>query len=410
MELFRLKFSCLGAADIKRYLELNRLDYAPLPDDEISDIKAGLYESTMGNNLIIEKLDFFKVPFTDVLDLVRTRKCYIKGGFAYVSTNEFTSVVATKHEQCIQDGLTAATRLLPVVEQDERIFHLIKSLHTSYTGKDYTVASADAVPIESLDQLSKKSFPLCMRVCHETLRAKHHLKHGGRMQFGLFLKAIGVTLEDSMRFWQEEFTKIMDYEKFQKSYAYNIRHNYGKEGSMISYTPHSCLKIIGTAVAAQDVCGCPFKQYDPSMLRAKLSGYGLSAAHVQEVATLAQRGHPQLACGRYFEITMDAPLTDGISHPNGYFEQSQLVMLGRQPSTTVTGKNALSQRLKREAAGEVVVIKPPAVKRGAADTMDAGYDEELWLTAAEAESNADQTQQLELMADDDDFDLSQVVC
>ncbi len=61
--------------------------------------------------------------------------------------------------------------------------------------------------------MSKQSFPLCMRHLHETLRSTHHLKHGGRMQYGLFIKGIGLSLEHSLKFWREEFTKNMDIDK-----------------------------------------------------------------------------------------------------------------------------------------------------------------------------------------------------
>ena len=52
-----------------------------------------------------------------------------------------------------------------------------------------------------------------MRHLHETLRSTHHLKHGGRMQYGLFIKGIGLSLEHSLKFWRDEFTKVVDADK-----------------------------------------------------------------------------------------------------------------------------------------------------------------------------------------------------
>lgn len=200
MEWFKLKFSSLSHGEIKKYLEINKLNYHPITEEEKEDVKDGLYDSTAMHGVTkIEMDEFYKVHFTAVPDLIRSRRCYVKKGYAYVIAQDFISIVAGLHEACIENGLIAAAQALPYLDNDERLADLLKKLHTSYTGKDYVVGTKGAVPIESLDQLSKKSFPLCMRQCHETLRAKHHLKHHGRLQYGLFLKGIGVTLEDSLR-------------------------------------------------------------------------------------------------------------------------------------------------------------------------------------------------------------------
>lgn len=104
-----------------------------------------------------------------------------------------------------------------------------------------------------------------MRHLHESLKQYHHLRHYGRLQYVLFLKGIGLPLEENLKMWRMEFSrgsipvdkvkklidilfcfvlKISMFLKFEKEYAYNIRHSYGKEGKRTSYTPYSCLKII----------------------------------------------------------------------------------------------------------------------------------------------------------------------
>lgn len=62
-----------------------------------------------------------------------------------------------------------------------------------------------------------------MKNCHKSLRNNHHMKHMGRMQYGLFLKGIGVTLEDALEFWRSEFSQKFGNSVFEKKYAYNIR-------------------------------------------------------------------------------------------------------------------------------------------------------------------------------------------
>ncbi|EPY73223.1 hypothetical protein CB1_025522025 [Camelus ferus] len=78
----------------------------------------------------------------------------------------------------------------------------------SYTGQDYsTQGNAGKISLDQIDSLSTKSFPPCMRQLHKALRENHHLRHGGRMQYGLFLKGIGLTLEQALQFWKQEFVR-----------------------------------------------------------------------------------------------------------------------------------------------------------------------------------------------------------
>lgn len=333
MDLFQLKFSRLTPSDVKRFLEINNLSYKPLDDDEINDVKEYLYDiNTTNNNFNTEKQHFYKVPFTKVLDLVHSRKCFIKDGYAYVSCNDFISIAAHVHEKNIESGLKDMESRLHELETDERVNNLVKEYrkwnHCNINDE------ADNLPIECLDKLSKESFPLCMRVCHETLRIHHHHKHDGRMQYGLFLRGIGVSLENAIQFWQEEFTKIMTVDQFNKRYTYNIRHLYGQAGSMINQSPWSCMKIVTSLVNPQHTHGCPYRTLNSESLQSKLKSYGLSETHIQEVIKYSSEGYYQNACGRYFEILTNAKLKVGIHNPNQYFELHRRIISGEKKCHT----------------------------------------------------------------------------
>eukprot|EP00063_Salmo_salar_P060771 XP_014035606.1 PREDICTED: DNA primase large subunit-like [Salmo salar] len=40
----------------------------------------------------LEDQDFYKVPFQDALDLVRTRKVYLKGGYVYIPHKDIVTI------------------------------------------------------------------------------------------------------------------------------------------------------------------------------------------------------------------------------------------------------------------------------------------------------------------------------
>lgn len=283
LELFRMRFMAMSSDAVDLFFKINKLCYTNISEDEKDEIITFLRESTAyQNNQSVENYKYYKVRFYEVLDLVKARKVYLHGGYAYIPHRDFVSVLSAQFRTHLKQSLAIACQHLGEIEQDERLVSLLKGLHQSYTGVDYNNAKV-AIPIESIDSLSVKSFPLCMRQLHEQLRLAHHLKHGGRLQYGLFLKGIGVTLEDSLRFWRDEFTRIMELDKFEKQYAYNVRYNYGKEGSKKNYSPFNCLKIINNNVGPGECHGCPFRHCDVSNLKNKLKGYGYETTGIVNV-------------------------------------------------------------------------------------------------------------------------------
>ena len=357
LDLFRVRFSSLSAEGIQLFMQINSLKYEPVSEAEKSQLRMRLYESS-GNMSSIASVDshvFYRVPYTDVQDLVRYRKVYLSGGNAYVPSTDLIAMLSTVFRTNLAHGMAVMARL-PTLESDERICRLLKNLHQSYTGEEYASfknSSAGNIQLDQIDLLSRHSFPPCMRKLSEHLRSNHHMRHGGRMQYGLFLKGIGVSLEDSLHYWRDGFSQKIDADKFEKMYAYNIRHNYGVVGKRTSYTPYSCIKIITSNVGPDDAHGCPFKHSDMSHLKQQLLAWNVPTADINKMAEYVAQGHFQLACGKYFQLTHGMQNDVNINHPNQYFVESQAVFNGKRDVKAVARGVPVGEKLDTSGMQDV---------------------------------------------------------
>ncbi|XP_057411601.1 DNA primase large subunit isoform X1 [Balaenoptera acutorostrata] len=360
MDLLRFRFSILPKDKIQSFLKDSHLQFEAISDEEKTlreqDIMASSH-SLGGVQLELESV--YKIPFADALDLFRGRKVYLENGFAYVPLKDIVAIILNEFRTKLSKALAKiqknaskkikvtynpiiieittiyillTARSLPAVQSDERLQPLLNHLSHSYTGQDYsTQGNVGKVSLDQIDSLSTKSFPPCMRQLHKALRENHHLRHGGRMQYGLFLKGIGLTLEQALQFWKQEFIRgKMDPDKFDKGYSYNIRHSFGKEGKRTDYTPYSCLKIILTNPPSQgDYHGCPFRHSDPELLRQKLQAYKIPPSGINQILDLVKGIHYQVACQKFFEMTHNVDDCGfSLSHPNQFFFESQRILSG----------------------------------------------------------------------------------
>jgi DNA primase large subunit len=64
-------------------------------------------------------------------------------------------------------------------------------MNKQYAGKDFSNSSGaiDKLTPGRVDGAAENNMPLCMKNLHKNLKSDHKLKHWGRLQYGLFLKA-----------------------------------------------------------------------------------------------------------------------------------------------------------------------------------------------------------------------------
>lgn len=327
--LFRFRFKAESPESQKAFIEDHKLPYKSISSGEFEAMKEKLAQVMRSSNQsasLIGETNFYKVPFEEVLDLVATRRVYVHQGHAFVPRDQLVTIVSNHFRSMLSQSLILTNRnwtAMFAAQEEDRLSPILEALSKRYLAPDYSKSvSGSSVALQDLDGLAMRSFPLCMRHLYLKLQEDHHLRHGGRQQLGLFLKGIGLKLEDALAFWRGAFAPRMPAEKFDKEYAYNVRHNYGKEGKRTDYTPYSCMYIIMSNPGVGDHHGCPFRHFSAENLHAALSGMRLEPKTIDEVMEKTRGRHYQLACAATFEGSHNCQC-DGINHPNQYFSQSQ---------------------------------------------------------------------------------------
>uniref|UniRef100_A0A915L5Z4 DNA primase large subunit n=1 Tax=Romanomermis culicivorax TaxID=13658 RepID=A0A915L5Z4_ROMCU len=352
-DLFKFRYMLESNSSLNNFFEIHNLNIHRISQEDKHKFSMELAESTFnlpksytsGNTLrknfeetagpeerlqILEGVDFFKTPFETVLNLVRSKKVFLQNGLAYVPRHELITLIAGKFRNKLSHIFAVLTKQQTAFSDPRlnQIFKLVRQKGCSVSTYNVDDESLDVITANMIDGLSQTSFPPCMRNLYTHLHKDRHLRHGGRMQFGLFLKGIGVPLEEALKFWKNEFSPRVDADKFDKQYAYNVRHNYGKEGKRLSYTSYGCMKIITqNPPSSLDYHGCPFKHMDLTVLKQNLKNWSVKATEEQNtIIKLTESKQFDRACSRFFEFTHQLPessLSQLISHPNQYFEESR---------------------------------------------------------------------------------------
>ncbi|KAI0006096.1 DNA primase large subunit [Russula compacta] len=336
--LFRVRY--LGAT-ILEHREFHRLmdfDWTQVDASEKEMYKSQLKAAAPDTN---EEEEYFKVKWTSVPDLVEKRRVFLKDGWAYVPSREQSSIVFQEFQTRLEQALEMTAKALPRMDEDTRLEPILANLSQGFVAgisSEWSTSehSGEGIRAEMVDELAHKHFPMCMRNLHENLKRNHHLKHFGRLQYGLFLKILGLSIDEALIFWRKSFSGRTD-DHFNKHYKYNIRHSYGLEGRRANYPAKSCQQILmNDQPGASDSHGCPYRHFSPDNLQTALlsmySSQGLTEADLPEIMNTVRAKAYHVACTRVYEITHATQKVrkgDGIgsgetvTHPNQYAAASR---------------------------------------------------------------------------------------
>ncbi|KAL2007914.1 hypothetical protein VTN00DRAFT_7896 [Thermoascus crustaceus] len=352
--LFKFRFQQDDSRERRAFIESLNLDWELVSDDEKHELAENLVNATPGSRRVDDE-SWYKVDWERVPELVERRAVYLRRGKAYVPGREQLSMIIAEFTARLERALELTSRALPRLDEDDRLSPILDHLSKNFGSAESVYSEGEGVvdgaPITaaSIDRLSQH-FPLCMRSLHMTLRKNAHLKHFGRLQYTLFLKGIGLSLEDCIVFWRQAFRGFTD-DEFNSRYKYNIRHAYGDVGGDANrrgrgYPPYSCQKILSdTGPSVGQTHGCPYRHFSPDNLIGLLQSVGVHDDDVlRGVREDVEKTRYHIACNRVFEWTHKAEIKrvkeegtwsqtdlDTIVHPNTYFKRSYLLKHHHKP-------------------------------------------------------------------------------
>ena len=212
-QLFKLRLQQDDTLEKKAFIESLAMSWETVSDEEkdlwLDELKAAT------RIMKDDEERWFKVDWEKVPELVERRQVLLKRGTAYVHVREQVSMVVSEFSRTLESGLELAARFLPRMDEDNRLAPILHHLSQSFVAPEasYTEGSSIGdlanITAGTIDAYSEH-FPLCMRNLHRELRKNSHLKHFGRLQYTLFLKGVGLSLQECIVFWRKAFKLMTD--------------------------------------------------------------------------------------------------------------------------------------------------------------------------------------------------------
>jgi DNA primase large subunit len=199
------------------------------------------------------------VPFTHVLSLVAAKQITLRDGLGNLRCDQVVVYLGEIFSKFVSYNSFKLQQLetFEKIKDDPRCSELLQRLRLMFEialPPKIRVQSLVALTLNNLDTVSQY-FPPCMRALHLTLRQRHRLCHRPRVQYTLFLKEIGLHVDDCIQLIKTEYSLPArqvgqrnhacehSWHTDSRRYKYGTRHLYGLEGGRKNYSAHTCQSI-----------------------------------------------------------------------------------------------------------------------------------------------------------------------
>ena len=318
-------------------------------------LKLNIFDENSNNdNIDINKIKFrrknnqnekiYFINFIDGINLLPSRAYYLHKGNLYILEKDLPKLFIRVFQKKQESILSKIKQNAENIKKDRRIKEIILSFEkekekfmiqenikiTKEVNNDHKLKT-----MTDVDKYSEQCFPLCMCLIERHLNKYSHLMNLGRLQYTLFLKSVGLPVEEAIKFFKKKFERKTKPETFDKQYTYYIRHAYGLEGKRTNYLPFNCDKLLDMNAPIGSEChGCPFKTKSPEELKNILDECNLNNQDIEDILINKKNGIYRMCCVKYFEGKLGTS-DDGIGiHPTKYYYSAMNKIKGEKNNNT----------------------------------------------------------------------------
>ncbi|MHA2502529.1 MAG: hypothetical protein ACXAE3_06660 [Candidatus Kariarchaeaceae archaeon] len=270
--------------------------------------KKSQYLTYKGEEFGMQKMIALSYRYASAHLLRRNKRIIIYKGWVLLSLDRYSTTIKHRYQDLFQEDLDKLRERIKTEASGEikRLRGQINDLIHRHISPKYSLNTVGSLNLEGTIN-NMILFPPCIQELLQKVDETGYLNHNQRLQLGLFLKHIGMGVDEQLRYWYERAVdnKGLSFEEFESRAGYNIRHLYGLEGSEKDYNMIACSKL-------QLEYYCTFIQRDVSGVKSMVEhymkqqpGYDQARKHpiALQVIQNKEKSQPKMACAKYLEMT-----------------------------------------------------------------------------------------------------------